>query len=713
MSSGTLATRSAGQVIVASFFNDIQQIFGGDFVGHDASGNPASAQNLGNSAFPWGTAYITSLILNGSALDISQIESAAYKIVSGKKRTTSNQPDFIRAAGSTTNYTIQATSTNLVLQIAGVTATWTADVTQAGTVAPAATNTATVNDGTAAGQAATRTWGEYGSGAGQPYYPITISSAGANFSARAGSWQAFKIGTEYFLGYLETGSTQITRALRGFFLDSTGAPVKRTTFSNGATITIMNLGWVFLDQDGVTVDTIFTGAGVNNSPVVDAAAPASPATGDYWYDTTTDKWKKYSGGVWSIVNRILVGMVVMDSTNCVASRSFEFFALNRETNTIEVEQFSATVCRGVTIGQRVTVNGRRIHYQSSRPTWNTATNLAPSSDRYNAAVTASGLFAEFLYISDLGEEKISDVEPMYRPDLLGWYHPWNTWRYVARVTINGSAQFITPVFNLSNVVGVGLSGVYQIGNYLYFSNSGVASIGTSSPDTTLCPDTLLHLQSQSSSFNANRTQLTLEGRYGGGGAGISFQSRTSSGGTRVEMARITADVEGTWDTTAANQKAGLRFFTAQNGTLTERMRLDNKGYLNLGTISSISSLNASPLTIYSGGGTQHICLQSAGLNFTLGEGGRNVDCGLSNNMTTGRIELITYNGTGTQAALSVNPSTANGVIQINANGWVGVNFVNCNTSSSAVAGTNALPSNPVGFLYIQINGSNQRVPYYN
>ena len=75
------------------------------------------------------------------------------------------------------------------------------------------------------------------------------------------------------------------------------------------------------------------------------------------------------------------------------------------------------------------------------------------------------------------------------------------------------------------------------------TSSGNVGIKTSSPAN------LMHIEGSSAVVSA--TQLTLEGRFAGYGAGIDFVSRTSSGGTRLSMAKITADGEAAWNTTAA------------------------------------------------------------------------------------------------------------------------------------------------------------------
>jgi hypothetical protein len=101
---------------------------------------------------------------------------------------------------------------------------------------------------------------------------------------------------------------------------------------------------------------------------------------------------------------------------------------------------------------------------------------------------------------------------------------------------------------------------------------------------TTTPEDSIHIEGVDA--DVSTTQLTLEGRYNGYGAGVDFVSRTSSGGTRASMAKITADGESSWDTTPANQNAGLRFFTTTAGTQLEKMRISNNGDVGIGTTPS-------------------------------------------------------------------------------------------------------------------------------
>lgn len=42
-----------------------------------------------------------------------------------------------------------------------------------------------------------------------------------------------------------------------------------------------------------------------------------------------------------------------------------------------------------------------------------------------------------------------------------------------------------------------------------------------------------------------------------------------------------------------------------------------------------------------------------------------------------------------------------------------LNLLNFSSSSTASAGSATLPSQPVGFMNVTVNGQNYRVPYYN
>jgi len=435
MATNTLSPRATGETILDTFFNDFNTALNSDFVGRNSSGVPTASQNLGTVAIPWGTVRANSIVANGTTIDPELIAVPQNSIISGKKRSTSNQPAFITPNGGALTAIIAMTATDLVFDVNGTTVTGVADVTLSGlTAAPGSNNTALVNNVAAADQSDTRMWGEEFHRRG-----ITIGTIGTEITSLNGKWAAFKVNNggsnEYFMAFVDTTNNQLIKARRGYFYDSALAPINRIVFSNTDVITLMKLGWVFLQSNGTTAEVSYT------NPVWSINSPSGPATGDYWYDLANNTWKRYDGASFQIINRTLIGLVIMDSTNCVAARSYDFYKNHRPENNIRLEVQTTEIVRAAHSNVKVFVNGNLIQYGQYLPTWNITTDLAGSTDMYDAAEQASRHY--FMYLKDTGDEVISDIEPYYRADLNGlWYHPHNPWRAVG-IAFNNTGSNIT------------------------------------------------------------------------------------------------------------------------------------------------------------------------------------------------------------------------------------------------------------------------------
>lgn len=430
MGTGTLVDRAAGQTIQDVFFNSIHSSIKGDFVGRDSSGSAILGQNLGTNSIPWGSAFITSLILNGSSVDASLLAAPQNRIVSGKARSASNQPQFIDPNGAAASFVLEATTTNLIIDVNGVTVTFANDVTKSSlTVGPSTTATALVDDTDAADQESTKTWGERFA----EKETITVDTMGAEFQTFIGQWVIVEItgvATEYALVFVKS-ATELTDAYRGFFTDSSSNPINRTGFTDGDTITVLSTGWVFAENDGATVDVSYT------NPIRSFTAPSGPATGDYWLNFATNNWNRYDGATFQIINRTLVGVVGVDSANCVAARSFDFFAKYEDTNNIELDIQSTSIIENRNQSSKINVYGNEFDLGFNHETWNITTDLAASTDMYNASEQASTDY--YLFLKDTGETVLSDISPYFRPDLIGYYHPHNPWRCVG-VAFNDSGS---------------------------------------------------------------------------------------------------------------------------------------------------------------------------------------------------------------------------------------------------------------------------------
>ncbi len=328
--------------------------------------------------------------------------------------TGSTMPAFLVAAGSGTTATLKATSVAFSYQVAGVPYSIAADTTVALTLGgTGSTYNATVNDLTLvqAGTASTVVVGENGS-------QITVSSMGGSMSAVVGQLVGLKTTAgEYMLGRVES-ATQIQSCMRGFFFDSSSVLVSRGTIANGDILQLMGTTWIFANTTG-TVSGVY-----NKQPRAGGVAPLTPANGDYWYDTSVNLWKTYTGTVWAASNSTLIGIALTDSSNCVATRSFDFFANYSDLNNLELfadSQNSGTIVRSRLQGPQVSVYGTLLNYGTDYVRWDFSTALDTGSQ------AASTLY--YFYLDTNGRSWISKVAPNdRRSDLRGYYHPGKPWR---------------------------------------------------------------------------------------------------------------------------------------------------------------------------------------------------------------------------------------------------------------------------------------------
>lgn len=438
MAENNLTPKSVPTVVTNDWYNDFVSALGEDFVPRNSSGVPTAGKNLGNATYPWGSVYADSLVLDGAIVDVSAIATASHKVVSGKVRSTSNQPAFLTPAGTSggRSLTISASVTPLNYEVSGTAVTLSTNLTVSSlTAAPSSNNTATLNMASASAQQATRNWGEWYPADSDQFF-LTISSAGSEITSLVGKIAGFKVVhggvTEYFTGYVNS-STQLTRCHRGFFYNSSLAPINRVVLSNGDTITLMKLGWLFLDADGTTTAVTY------NEPVYSGTQPSSPASGDYWFDLVNQVWKRYDGAAYATVDRLLIGMFICDTADCVGVRCVDFYANYSERNNVVLDKLDSATLYCENYNQQISVCGNLIEFKGYLNTFSMASHLATSADLYDASEQASRNY--YAYVTDTGVSKMSDIAPYWRNDLLGWYHPHNTWRCVGYGANDGSSNF--------------------------------------------------------------------------------------------------------------------------------------------------------------------------------------------------------------------------------------------------------------------------------
>lgn len=419
MSTVTLATRADGQIIYDSWFNDLRAALGTDFVGRNASGQATAGQNLGTATYPWGTANITKLILDGSEFDPGSSVYPANRLISGETRALSSRAHFMRPAGTGGGLsgTIRGTTTALSVDVNGTTVSVSTNLTATGlTAAPASNNTASVS-GTQ-----DEAWTKY---LGEERTVINMTSVGTEISSREGQVCAFKTNSnEILLAYIETTS-RLSIARRGCMVDSSGAPIDRHILTGAVSLTLLGTNWVFLGANGSSVYT------TDRTPIVSAAEPAAPEEGDHWYDLTADEWKVYDTGAYVSGSRVLLGVFATDTSDCIGARCFDYYTNWDEINTIHLVRESAGVVIASSINTTISVNGNLIRYQAQPVEWEMAIDLVETEE-------VSIMY--YFYITEDGALKISSVRPYHRPDLRGDYHPHEMWRCVGSLYNNADGD---------------------------------------------------------------------------------------------------------------------------------------------------------------------------------------------------------------------------------------------------------------------------------
>jgi hypothetical protein len=369
----------------------------------------------------WYESPVSSILGLSNALGTGLTDN---RLVSGKVRTTSDQPVFLDPDGAARTVYVRGATTNFIYYVNGTEYTIASDVSLTGlTAAPAANNTCLINDAVAADQYWTKYFGEDNS-------EITVDTMGTEITALVGKFAAFKLDngstTEYFTAHV-TSATSLTKAKRGYFFDSSDAPIPRIFYSNNDTITLMKMTWIFAKTDGTLTATY-------NNPVWQDDEPSSPALGDYWFDYSANKWKVYGVGSYSDANAVLIGMCLQDTTNTVAARSFNFFKAYSADNTVELIAESNSQVKSRDQGSLINVWGATIKNDHGLHTWDMTTDL-------ESGVTEAASTYYYFYVTEDGDKLISDKKPHdRREDLLGYYHPSQSWRCVGSAFNNASSN---------------------------------------------------------------------------------------------------------------------------------------------------------------------------------------------------------------------------------------------------------------------------------
>lgn len=383
-----------------------------------------------------------------------QVTQENYRIISGNSDIWGT-PEFI-VSGSGNDVSIVS---GLTVFINGTVLTLSATQVVSGLTLASAGVSATISAGIYAGSAFTRTEGEFGDTV------IVMDGYASAFTAtnRIDTQQAFKTGSEFFLGKVSKKSTAaeigIEKCKRGIGRSARG------TLTDNDVVYLMESNYLFLNSDGSVSATTLP-------PKYQATDPGSGTSGEYYFNTNSKVWKRYTGS-WAQQNAIPLGVVVLDSVGVVAI-DHEDFDLSWDSTyeadiypimegTSAISAVSGLSAIGVNI-QKISVAGETVYMPQPR-------ELVLSATLLSSLTEASGTLY-YLYLTPLGEFYFDTVSPREKGKKKGYYHPKYYWRNIS-FWYNDSSYNMAP-FKQSHI------------DYIYSMNgTGAGSDSVTSSTSTL------------------------------------------------------------------------------------------------------------------------------------------------------------------------------------------------------------------------------------
>ena len=423
-------------------------------------GVPTSGQSLGSPVIPWGTVYAESLNINGQAINLEGTATTKYALVSGRTlRSDSALSNFINITPNSFNFSIFASpEVPLVLTVNSTEVRIESPISEVAEAPPSANNVIQLN-------APSTGWAQFSP---QPYrengqkylgeidfaariqltnnsLSLFDSNNATNITDKAGQYITLRYSINgvhsYIYGRIVETASDIYQLLdneREKFFNAAGSGIESLAMDGtGARsdpggdyyeLTLMQTAWVFIGAGGVSEVT-------NISPIYSPSEPENAENGQYWFDIANNQWKRKTGGEFAPIERIPVAIIISDSTGVVGYRCLDFDRNYQNINTSrphqeylgdDFEDFSKRL-----IGNQneiVSVYGNLLRPSGAR--WN-----APDPPSGAPQERLTGLDANtwyYFYLSETGTTHISKLRPRYRQDLRGYYHPFESWRCLAR-----------------------------------------------------------------------------------------------------------------------------------------------------------------------------------------------------------------------------------------------------------------------------------------
>ena len=450
----------------------IKKALEGDLFGRIRGQVVGSQVNIGSALYPIKTLHVNNILLEGNALDsgggggtsggdvpiISEVVSRSSTfnaILSCKTSENSSQPKFIEVIPNTLNFKILGNDVPLELIIDGEPVTIDSDITVMNLekavpslkrATPNIENIPASQDNDSAfvydrsfAHLYERYAGEedavYGTSSNVGFFNFFLES---NILDNFGNKTAFIINPvsysankpEIWTGYLSSNNqaTQNVYNIRrqAAFLpdDSLCASISYRSavdsLSNTASNTseMLKTAWIFIDRDNVNVPRISY-----REPKIGSIAPTNNQSGDYWFNTTRNRWNVFGDDRWTEVNRLPIAEVYTSSTKIEGYRCYYTRKSFNKINTTEWEHKELLTYKTPSYKEGVVnVNGSLITIP--RNTEVTGSDNTTSNSHY-------------LYVKENGDSVfIKDHKPYYSHELRGYYHRGETWRCVAHARVS-------------------------------------------------------------------------------------------------------------------------------------------------------------------------------------------------------------------------------------------------------------------------------------
>lgn len=460
---------------------------------------------LGDNSQNW---YDVPALSLSSVASVLGSDSISNRIISGRTTGNSKQLDVLRAGGTTRDLTLLADQVPYSYIINNVQYSVEDDlVIENLGLAPSTDNTLTIDDSEADGSQGTKAFGQFG-------HTIVVDNMDAEIVSRIGSIQAFKVNAtgEILMAFVRS-STSLVSAMRGVFWDDDGLRVPADELNDNDTLTLLQLTWIFLRADGTLGLTY-------RNPSFSSTEPSTPAVGDYWFDIVAREWRVFDSVAWQPTLAVLVGVSVQDDSNCIATRSFDVAIAASDYSSLQLDagtgNFTDDLVRARTFGSEISVFGDLFRYAWSRPSWNFNFHLA-------TGVTRATETFYFCYVDNSGRTLISDVIPLERSELRGFYHPHETWRCVGYFLTDdtGSGNIIAPIQTIRSADDMSAL-VINIPAQFVYANSA-------SGDTSTTSTSAVNIANQTLTIESTGNPIAVGVNAAGVSQGILYLTSSTTG----------------------------------------------------------------------------------------------------------------------------------------------------------------------------------------